>query len=92
VDSDAPQPDYGIHYLHYPHINGLDFAESNSYDFAGLSWAFVRCVHLDRIRYIFCATGKGRRELREDSTLAVHYSNYIFIQSDEDVRTWLLSN
>lgn len=70
----------------------MDFAELNSYDIGGLSSAILRCVPSDSIRYIFGATGEGRRELREDPTHALHYSNYIFIQSDEDVRTWLLSN
>jgi len=46
----------------------------------------------DTIRYKFGATGEGRCDLREDPTHALHYSNYIFIQSDENVRTWLLSN
>jgi len=79
-------------YWRYPHINGVDFAELNSYDIGGLSSAILRCVPSDSIRYIFGATGEGRRELRNDPTHALHYSNYIFIQSDEDVRTWLLSN
>jgi len=70
----------------------VDFAELNSYDIGGLSSAILRCLPSDSIRYIFGATGEGRRELGEDPTHALHYSNYIFIQSDEDVRTWLLSN
>jgi len=37
-------------------------------------------------------SGESRREFREDPTHALHYSNYIFIQSDKDARTWLLSN
>ena len=70
----------------------MDSAELNSYDPGGLSSAIVRCVPSDSIRYIFGATGEGRRELHEDPTHTLHYSNYIFIQSDEDVRTRLLSN
>jgi len=70
----------------------VDFAELNSYDFGGLSSAILRCVPSDSIRYIFGTTGEGRRELHEDPTHALHYSNYIFIQSDDNVRTWLLSN
>jgi len=70
----------------------VDFAELNSYEIGGLSLAILRCVPSDSIRYIFCATGEGRRELREDPTHALHDSNYMFIQSDEEVRTWLLSN
>jgi len=58
----------------------------------GLSSAILRCVPSDSIRYIFSATGEARCELLEDPTHALPYSNYIFIQSDEAVRTWLLSN
>jgi len=57
-----------------------------------MSLAILRCVPSDSIRYIFGATGEGRRKLREDPIHALHYSNYIFIQSDEDVRNWLLTN
>jgi len=70
----------------------VDFEQLNSYDIAGLSSAILRYVPSDSIRYIFGATGEGRRELREDPSHALHYSNYISIQSDEDVLTLLLSN
>ena len=92
VDSDAPRLNYRILYWRYPHINGVDFAELNSYDIRGLSSAILRFVPSDSIRYIFGATGEGRRKLGEDPTHTLHYLNYIFIQSDEDVRTWLMSN
>jgi len=70
----------------------VDFAELNSYDIACLSSAIFGCVPSDRIRYIFGTRGEGRRELRADPTHGLHYSNYIFIQINEDIRTWLLSN
>jgi len=70
----------------------VDFAELNSYDIGGLSSAILRCVPSDSIHYIFGAMGEGRRKPREDPSHALHYTNYIFIQYDEDVRTWLLSN
>jgi len=70
----------------------VDFAELNSYDIGGLSSAFLRCVPSDSIHYIFGATGEGQCELRENPTHALHYSNCSFIQSDEEVRTWLLWN
>jgi len=70
----------------------VDFAELNSYDIGGLSLAILRYVASDSIRYIVGARGEGRRKLREDHTHALHYSNYIFILSDEAVRTRLLSN
>ena len=70
----------------------MDFAQLNSYDIGGLSLAILRCVPSDSIRYIFGATGEGRLELPEDPTPALHYSNYIFIKSDQEVCTGLLSN
>ena len=70
----------------------MDFAELNSYDIGVLSSAILRCVRSDSIRYIFGATGEGRRQLCKDPTYALYSSNYIFIQSDVDVRTWLLSH
>jgi len=70
----------------------VNFAELNSYDIGGLSSAILRCEPSDSIRYIFGATGEGRCELREDPTQSLHYSNYIFIQSDKDVSTWLSLN
>jgi len=70
----------------------VDFAELNSYDIGGLSSAILRCVPSDSIRYIFGATGEGRRKLREDPTHALHYSNYIFIQRNEDIRTCISKN
>ena len=58
----------------------------------GLLSAISGCVPSDSIRYIFGATGEGRRAFCEDPTHALHYSNYIFIHSDEDIRTWLMAN
>jgi len=67
-------------------------AELNSYDIGGLSSPILRCVPSDSIRYILGAIGECRREQGQDSTHGLHYSNYILIQSDQDVRTWHLSN
>ena len=52
----------------------------------------ARCVPYDMIRYILGATGKGRRQLREDPALPISWVDYVFIDSDEGVRAWLLSN
>ena len=82
------------HLLHWrpPHIQGLEFAELDSYDIRGLSAMIYRCVRHHRIRYIICATGEGRRRLRRHPNKPLTFIEYIFIESDEDVRTWLLSN
>ena len=47
-----------------PHINGVRFAELNSYDIRGLSAIVSRTVPHNMIRYILAATGEGRQQLR----------------------------
>ena len=44
------------------------------------------------IRYILGATGAGRQQLRLDPGAQLSYIDYVFIENDEDVRAWLLSN
>jgi len=80
--------------LHWcpPHINGVQFAELDSYDIRGLSAMISRNVPNDRIRDILGATGEGRRRLRRVSSERVSCIDYVFIDSDETVRAWLLSN
>jgi len=80
--------------LHWrpPHINGVQFAELDSYDIRGLSAMISRNVPNDRIRYILDATGEGRRRLRRVPSERVSSIDYVFIHSDETVRAWLLSN
>ena len=82
------------HELHWPplHIQDLEFAELDSYDICGLSAMIYRCVPHHRFRYIIGATGKGRRRLRRASNQPVSFIEYIFIECDKEVRTWLLSN
>ena len=45
-----------------------------------------------RLRYILGATGEGRRKLRESPNLPISDIDYVFINSDEMVCAWLLSN
>jgi len=80
--------------LHWrpPHINGVLFAELDSYEIGGLSAMISRNVPNDRIRYILGATGEGRRRLRRVPSKWVSCTDYVFIDSDETVRAWLLSN
>ena len=82
------------HLLHCrsPHIQGLDFAELDSYDIRGLSAMIYRCVPHHRIHYIIGATGEGCRRLCRYPNEPSSFIEYIFIESDEDVRTWLRSN
>jgi len=51
-----------------------------------------RNVPNDRIRYILGATGQGGRRLRRVPSKRVSCIDYVFIDSDETVRAWLLSN
>jgi len=70
----------------------VDCAELNSYDIGGLSSAILKCVPSDSIYYIFGATGEGRRTLSEDPSYTLQYTNYILLQRNEEVRTWLRAN
>ena len=80
--------------LHWrpPNINGVQFAELDSYDIRGLSSMISRNVPNDRIRYILDATGEGRRRLRRVPSERVSCIDYVFIDSNEMVRAWLLLN
>ena len=88
---DAP-PNYYLLHWRPPHIAGLSFAELDSYDIRGLSAMIYRCIPHHRIRYIIGATGEGRRRLRTSPNKPLSYVEYMFIECDEDVRAWLLSN
>ena len=51
-----------------------------------------RTIQETRIRYIVGATGEGRRQLRRSPMLPISWVEYVFIDSDETARAWLLSN
>jgi len=85
-------PDYNMLHWRPPHINGVQFAELDSYDIRGLSAMISRTVPNDRIRYIPGATEEGRQRLRRVPSEQVSCFDYVFIDSDETVRAWLLSN
>jgi len=44
------------------------------------------------IRYILGPTGEGRQQLRLHPGAQLSYIDYVFIENDEDIRAWLLSN
>ena len=90
--STRPEPNYTLLFWRPPRVNGVRFAELDSSDIRGLSAMIARSVPYDTIRYILGATGEGRQQLREDPALPISWVDYVFIDSDEGVRAWLLSN
>ena len=86
------RPDYNMLHWCPPHITGVQFAELDSYDIRGLSAMFSRNVPNDRIRYILGDTGEGHRRLGSVPSERVSCIDYIFIDSDDTVRAWLLAN
>jgi hypothetical protein len=85
-------PNYLALHWRPPHVNGVAFAELDSYDIRGLSAMIYRSINHHRIRYILGATGEGRRRLRRVPGGVLNNIDYVFIESDETVRAWLLSN
>jgi len=92
ADIDAPQPNYRLLHWGNPHINGVGFAVLNAYDRRGLSAIISRTVLHNAICYILGTTGERRKELCLPPGFPLSYINYVFIENDEDVRAWLLSN
>jgi len=85
-------PNYNLLHWCPPHVNGVVFAELDSYDIRGISAMIYRSVPHHRIRYILGATGEGLRRLRRSPMRELNSLDYVFIDSDETVRAWLLSN
>ena len=88
----VPEPNYTLLFWHPPRVNGVRFAELDSSDIRGLSAMIARSVPYDIIRYILVANGEGSRQLREDPALLISWVHYVFIDSNDGVRAWLLSN
>ena len=86
------RPDYNMLHWRPPHRNGVQFAELDSYEIRGLSAMISRNVPNDRIHYILGATGQGGRRLRRVPSKRVSFIYYVFIDRNETVRAWLLSN
>jgi len=85
-------PNYNLRYWRPPHVNGVVFAQLDSYDIRGMSAMIYRSVPYHRICYILGATGEGRSRLRSSTMREFHSMDYVFIDSDETVGAWLLSN
>jgi len=87
--------DYHIYRrLNWRPVNGVQFAELNSYNIRGLSALIARSIRHETIGNMLGATGelKGRRLLRGYPNRPLSWINYVFIDDNEAVRAWLLSN
>jgi len=58
----------------------------------GQSAIISRTVPHNVIRYILGTTGERRQQLRLHPAAQLSYLDYVFIENDECVRAWLLSN
>jgi len=88
----AQRPNYGLLHWRPQNIHGVGFAELNSYNIHGLSAIIARTVPHNAIRYILGATDEGRHQLRLHPAFQLSYINYMFIENDECVIAWLVSN
>ena len=86
------RPNYGLLHWRPSNIHGVGFAELNSYDIRRLSAIIARTVPHNPVRDILGATGDGRQQLRMHPGFQLCYIDYVLIESDQDVRAWLLSN
>src|SRR5205807_5416220 len=92
ADGSDNTPNY--HTIHWrpPYTYGIQFGELDSYNIRGLSAMIQRNVSGARLRYILGATGEGRRKLRKSPNMPISDLDCVFINSDEMVPAWLLSN
>jgi len=84
-------------YAHYPRlnwlpVNGVQFAELDSYDIRGLSAMMMRSIRHETIRYILGARGEGRQPLGDYPNMPLWWINCVFIEDNKVVRAWLRSN
>jgi len=82
ANSSAPLPNYRLLHWHNHHINGVRFAELNSYDIRGLSAMISRTVPHNMIRYILGTTGEGRQQLRLHPGTQLAFIDYVFLEND----------
>jgi len=83
-------PNYNLLQWRPPHINEVVFAELDSYDIPRMSAMIYRYIQHHRIRNTLGATGPGRRRLRRSPMGELDSMDYVFIDSDENGRAWLL--
>ena len=84
-------PNYNLLHWRPPHVNWVLFAKLDSYDIRGMSAMIYRSVPHYQIRYLLRA-GQGRRRLLRSPMRELDSLDHVFINSDESVRAWPLSN
>ena len=92
ADGSDDAPNYYTIHWRLPYTHGIQFGKLDSYNIRGLSAMIRRNISGARLRYILGATGEGCRKLCESPNLPISDIDYVFINSDETVHTWLLSN
>jgi len=90
ADSPADYPNYGQHA--WRPVNGVQFAELDSYDIRGLSAMITRSIRHETIQYILGATGAACRLLQAYPHTPRSWINYVFIDHDKVVGDWIPSN
>jgi len=90
ADSPADYPNYRR--LNWHPVNGVQFAELDSYDIRGLSSMITRSIRHETIRYRLGATGVGQQLLHDYPNTPLSWINYVFIDNNEAAMAWLLSN
>jgi len=88
----AQRPNYRLLHWRPQNIDGVGFAVLNSYDIRALLAIKARTVPHNAVRYILGATGDGPQQLGMHPGFQLSYIVYVFIESDQDVRAWLLLN
>ena len=68
------------------------FPKLDSYDICGLSAIIYRTVPHYLIHYILGTKGAGRSRLSRHGDQPLCSWNYVFIENNQSLRTWLLSN
>jgi len=90
---DSPPAEYpNYRCVNWRPVNGVQFPELDAYDIHGLSVMITRSICYDTIQYILGPPGEGCRPLRDYPNKRLSWINELFIDDNEAVRAWLLSN
>ncbi|PWW77202.1 hypothetical protein C7212DRAFT_343008 [Tuber magnatum] len=82
---------YASPYRRWPYITGSRFTELEYLEFRSLCRAIYEVIALVDMGCIIGVTGKGQKQICRAPRQPISDVYYIFIQSDIDVRTWLLA-